>query len=176
MLKFLIFILSISLISFPVFSKNKMSKRKTERKHHKSKNKKISLKKTTAVSICERKVTVLKNSMVLNNNAIQAVIVAMETDSERNCKISGKNKADQYEKAGWNCIGLKGDNGFSCETKSAPSFAVYRGVQLDHLLFTNLNKHQALIAYINPNSYENCLADKNDVEASGVTDAFCVKR
>lgn len=144
-------------------------------KKHKTKLNKKAQQKTTAVSICKRNQVIENKSLVENNKAIQAVIVAMETANEKNCKLSGQRKADQYNSAGWSCRGPNSKNSFSCVSDKAQSFARYKGVSLDYLSFTNLHGHHSLIAYMNPDSLLNCLDDKSDVEASAVSDAQCFK-
>ena len=123
-------------------------------------------KKTTAYSTCKRTV----------ENNTQAIIVAIETLSEKSCKNLGKAKAEQYLLAGWTCEGLNQEVLFSCESKKASSYAIYKGVKLDHLTFTNLQKRRSLLAYINPNSNQLCHEDQADLVAGGVKDAVCHKR
>ena len=100
----------------------------------------------------------------------------METLSERYCMQLGKRKAEQYSKSGWNCKGLNDQVLFSCEDKGAVSFAYFKGVKLDHLTFTNLEKHKSLVAYIDPDSIQVCHEDKAELKEAGVKDAVCHKR
>ncbi|MBC7538395.1 MAG: hypothetical protein H7281_06215 [Bacteriovorax sp.] len=164
MLKFLLLLLFFTL---PELSFAKMHKKKH----------KVNLVNSTAVSICKRDlITQNDKSFVENKSFVQAVLVAIETTSENKCKKTGKNRADQYGQQGWKCFGLDNEESYSCVNKSSGSFAVYKGVALEHLSFTKLDKHKALIAYLNPNSYQNCLQDKKDLESGGVTDAKCYRR
>lgn len=167
------FLLILSLISCAQLSAARTVKGHAKSKKKAKKTSQKTLKKSTAVSICTRGLKVQNKSFVENRDFTQAVIVAIETDSEEKCKITGKSRADQYSREGWKCMGLKNEELFSCVKQSASSFAIRKGVTLDHLLFTNLNKHHALIAYINPNSHETCMEDKKDIESGGVTDARC---
>ena len=100
----------------------------------------------------------------------------METLSERYCMELGARKAEQYSKVGWKCKGFDNQVLFSCEDKAAFSFAIYNGIKLDHLTFTNLEKHKSLVAYINPDSIQLCHEDKEEVKSAGVKDAICHKR
>ena len=103
----------------------------------------------------------------------QSIIVAMETLSESKCKLLGKKKVDQYTNAGWKCLGHRGEESFSCENKKANTFSLYNRHKLDHLTFTNLQKHRSLVAYLNPNSSKLCHEDRDALVSAGVTDAIC---
>ena len=169
MLKFL---LLLFIFSSPEILIARVHKHKIVRK-----NKKHNSIRSTAVSFCKRNLIIQNDkSFVENKNFPQAVIVAIETDSEKKCHSIGRSKAEQYSKEGWKCIGQNTKEMYSCVSKSSSSFAVYKNIELDHLLFTNLTKHRSLIAYLNPNSYETCLEDKKDIESGGVTDAKCYSR
>ena len=149
------FFLVFGFIIFPIFSFAKITK------------------KSTAVSVCKRELEIEDKNLVVNKNPEQEVIVAIETDNESKCKITGKARAEQYGRDGWKCHGLKKDPLFTCINKRAAFFAKYKNTNLNHLLFTNLTKHRALIGYINSNIMDTCLVDKQDIEAGGVTDAKC---
>ncbi|MFA6237954.1 MAG: hypothetical protein WC635_11540 [Bacteriovorax sp.] len=168
------YFLIFSLVLFSDLSMAKSNKVKKRTKH--KKNKVVKIKKTTAYSFCQRQLTIPKSSLVEKNEAIQAVIVAIENASESKCKTVGKNKAEQYTREGWKCNGLNDEEMFSCESNKASSFAKYKDVILDHLLFTNLKNQHALIAYLNRGSYKTCLEDKAELELGGVTDATCNRR
>ena len=120
------------------------------------------IKKTTTYSRCSR--------------ADLSIIVAMETLSERSCKTLGQKKSEHYALVGWKCVGKNNEEGFSCETEKASSFAYYKGIKLDHLTFTNLHKHRSLVAYINANSNKICHADRDELVSAKVKDAVCHKR
>lgn len=170
------YFLIFSLVLFSDMSMAK-SKNKKHKKHKKQKTSKVfKVQKTTTYSFCQRQLTVPKSNLVENNNAVQAVIVAIENSSETKCKTVGKNKADQYAREGWECNGLNTEKSFSCESSKVTSFIKYKNVSLDHLLFTNLKKQHALIAYLNPGSYKTCLEDKAELELGGITDATCYRR
>jgi len=128
--------------------------------------KSLKQKNTTAYSMCNRIV----------ERKTQAIIVAIETLTEKGCLSLGRAKASQYQNSGWECRGLNNEELFSCENKKPISFAIYKGIKLDHLTFTNLQKRRSLLAYINPNSNELCHEDRDDLIAGGVTDAICHKR
>lgn len=123
--------------------------------------------KTTTYSMCSRR---------NDDNTNLTIIVAMETLRESSCKKLGNKKAEQYAKAGWACVGKKNEALFSCESDRASSYANYRGIKLDHLTFTNLQKHRSLIAYVNPNSNKICHEDKAQLMDAGVKDAVCHMR
>lgn len=110
------------------------------------------------------------------SNKTQSIIVAMETLSEKTCKTFGKKKALQYELLGWKCVGKNNEQHFSCENKNASFYAIYQGIKLDHLTFTNLKKHRGLVAYINPNSNKICHEDQSELLGAGVKDAICHMR
>lgn len=105
-----------------------------------------------------------------------SIIVAMETLSQNSCKTLGQKKAEQYVKAGWKCFGKNNEDLYSCESDKAGSFAIYNNIKLDHLTFTNLQKHRSLVAYINPNSNKICHEDQAELISAGVKDAICHKR
>ena len=124
-------------------------------------------KKTTTYSKCERSVDGAKP---------QIIIVAMETLTENQCKSFGQKKAELYSRAGWKCLGLHQEELFSCENAKSQSFAFYNGIKLDHMTFTNLEKHKSLLAYLNPKSNQLCHEDKAELIEAGVKDAVCHKR
>ena len=118
---------------------------------------------STTYSMCKRSV----------EGHQQSIIVAMETLSESKCKLLGKNKVDQYTNAGWKCLGFRGEESFSCENKKAITFGIYNGKKIDHLTFTNLQKHRSLVAYLNPNNKKLCHEDRDELVSAGITDAIC---
>lgn len=161
MLKFFL-IISIVIVSDLSWAKSKKNKHKKHDKHIAT-----NIKNGTIFSMCSRNLDATRS---------QAIIVAIETLSEGQCKKLGKNKADQYIATGWKCVGRSNEELFSCENQKASAFAIYNGVKLDHLTFTNLQKRRSMIAYINPNSNELCHEDKADLVLGGVKDAVCHKR
>ncbi len=161
MLKILII---FSFLIFPELSWVRSKKNKSK-KHAKASS--LSIKNGTIFSMCSRN---------LNTPTSQTIIVAIETLSENQCKKLGKNKAEQYISAGWKCVGSNNEEPFSCESQKISIFAIYNGVKLDHLTFTNLQKRRSLIAYVNPNSNEICHEDQADLALGGVKDAVCHKR
>lgn len=159
------------IISFFIFSDLSMARAHKNKKH--SGHGPTPIKKSTVFSMCSRSLTAEKKNLPKGNNTTQAIIVAVETLSESQCKTLGKNKAEQYAKAGWKCVGKNNEELFSCEGQRGATFANYKGIKLDHLTFTNLQKHRALLAYINPNSNEICHEDKAELVLAGVRDAVC---
>jgi hypothetical protein len=122
--------------------------------------------KTTVYSLCTDS----------SKNPPLSIVVAMETLSQNSCKGLGQKKAEQYVKAGWKCVGKNNEDLYSCENERAASFAIYNNIKLDHLTFTNLQKHRSLVAYINPNSNKICHEDQAELISAGVKDAVCHKR
>lgn len=107
---------------------------------------------------------------------VQTVIVATETLTEKGCKTLGKNKAEQFATGGWKCMGANGEAQFSCESEKPSTYAIYKGIKLDHLTFTNLEKRRSIVAYINPDSNGLCHEDQAEITSAGVKDAICHKR
>ena len=124
----------------------------------------------------QKNTTVYSKCVRVMEKKSQAIIVAIETLSEKGCMNLGRSKAEQYQRSGWECSGLNNEVLFSCENKKSSNFALYKGVKLDHLTFTNLQKRRSLLAYINPNSNELCHEDQADLVAGGVKDAICHRR
>lgn len=132
-----------------------------------AKSEDVQKKKTTIYAMCSRN---------LKGIETQTIIFASETLTEAKCKSLGRKKAEQYVREGWKCAGKNNEELYSCEQDRASTFATYKGTRLDRLTFTNLQKHQGLLAYLNPNSIETCREDKSALIAAGVTDAVCHKR
>ncbi|MDD4976060.1 MAG: hypothetical protein PHY93_17020 [Bacteriovorax sp.] len=59
--------------------------------------------------MCSRNLIIEKKDLVQSDDRTQTIIVATETLSESKCKTLGKSKAEQYTKAGWKCVGYKGE-------------------------------------------------------------------
>lgn len=163
--------LIISLFSYSGSPMARVIRKKVSRGHKKSVKA-----QTTAVSICSRDTFPSSGNLVSDKRFTQAVIVALENISESKCRNIGAKRAAQYGREGWKCTGLNEEEIFSCVRENSAFFATYKGNHLDHLRFTDLHIHRALIGYLNPNSFSTCLEDKKDLEAGGVTDAKCYKR
>jgi hypothetical protein len=129
--------------------------------------------KTTTYSRCSRTLVTENIGVLKKEQSTQDIIIAMETLSESKCKALGPNKALQYRRAGWKCKGLHNEEDYSCEPQKALYFAVYKGVKLDHLTFTNLQQHPSMLAYVNKHSNQLCHEDQAEITSSGVTDAIC---
>ena len=149
-------------------------------KSHKNKinfsHRQNSKEKSTVFLTCSRNLVLEKKSLVERNITNQAIIVTFETLSESKCKTLGKKKAEQYTVMGWKCVGKNNEKLFSCENERAAAYSNYNGIKLDHLTFTNLQKHRSLLAYINPNSNKICHEDMAELVLAGVKDAVCHKR
>lgn len=123
--------------------------------------------KTTVYSQCTR---------IDNENKEQKIIATIETLSEKQCKALGAKKAELYAQVGWVCVGRNNEALYSCESERAQSFALYKGIKLDNLTYTNLQKHRGMLAYINPDSNKTCHDDQAELKSAGVKDAICHKR
>jgi hypothetical protein len=132
------------------------------------------------IGISNGKITTVKRSTTYSKCSKSSeninIIVAMETLSEKFCQAQGKKKAEQYTLAGWKCLGKNNEDLYSCEDDGAASYAFFNGVKLDHLTFTNKQKHRSLVAYLKPGSNKICHEDQAELISAGVKDAVCHMR
>ncbi len=139
------------------------------------KHKHTALKNATALFFCTKSIDEKKNNLVeTDREDEQKIILALETPSEKKCKMIGATKFMQFSKENWKCSGNDDQEPFSCQSQKALTFTTYNNTKLAYLKFKNLSKHVGIIAYLNSNGHDTCLEDRDQMILNGVKDVNCL--